>query len=59
METSKKCENCKYYQNGICIVPIWADGKFYSGQVTKPEKSCALFEQSDNLMAVVEEGAAA
>ena len=39
-----KCKFCKYYQNGICRMPIWADGKFYAGQQAEPEKSCDLFE---------------
>lgn len=51
---TNQCQNCKYYQNSICIVPIWADGIFYGGQVTKPENTCALFEERETLVTMDE-----
>ena len=40
----KKCENCKYFDGRNCVVPIWADGQKYEGQVTDPERVCDLHE---------------
>ena len=55
METSKNCKNCRFYQADICHLPLWVEGQYYDGKVTKPENTCDLFEESDILMAMVEE----
>ena len=55
METLNRCQICKYYQSGVCVVPLWVEGQLYGGRITKPEKTCDLFETSDALMTMEEE----
>ena len=52
METSKNCNNCKFYQADICHLPLWVDGQHYESKVTKAENTCDLFEEPDNLIAM-------
>lgn len=50
-----RCQICKYYQSGVCVVPLWVEGQLYGGRITKPERTCDLFETSDTLMTMEEE----
>lgn len=44
----KRCGNCRYYQDGVCAVPIWKDGKLYGTHETQPGASCELYEGNDD-----------
>ena len=50
----KNCQNCKFYQEKICHLPIWVDGRKYEGQITKPENICDLFEEALMTMEMAE-----
>lgn len=39
-----KCENCKFYQAGVCFLPLWVDGKRCVNMATAPESCCDLHE---------------
>ena len=40
------CKNCKYFDGYICMVPIWADGKYHRWQlVSEEQEACALYEE--------------
>ena len=39
-----KCINCKYYREGTCTVPMWAECRFYPGIATKEGNGCWLFD---------------
>ena len=47
-----KCENCRFYQAGVCSLPMWVDGRHFAGTVTDPENRCDLYEQNETLVTV-------
>lgn len=40
----KKCENCKFNINGMCLIPLWSEGT-KSWRKIDPEKFCYMFEK--------------
>ena len=41
----EKCINCKYYREGICMVPLWVEGGYVQGTPVKEDNRCWLFEE--------------
>lgn len=40
----KKCGNCRWFEAGVCRVPLWEQGIYYPEHPAKEEAVCALYE---------------
>ena len=46
MSEEKKCRDCKFYGEYICMISMWEDGKLRRGQLVREEQAaCSLFEE--------------
>ena len=43
------CSQCKFYRDGVCIIPMWVDGNQYAGSVHRDEDpACTMFEEGSD-----------
>ena len=40
----EKCKNCRFFEDGICRVPLYADGILYPGSGKDADDGCYLFD---------------